>query len=155
MSMCQDIVSNLEKDPRIEKLLKSMVNRPKIDCKSCSSDGVEGKARAYLTTNEIVLCQNRLYGKDAISEALVHELIHAYDYDLKRTDFSTCEGLAYSEVRAAREAECNSNFPIQWLRDNCIYNHAGRSTANLHPSDGYRCVRKVYIEAMNDKSPFS
>ena len=154
-STCQNIVANLETDPRMAKLLKSMSNRPRIDCRSCGTEGIEGNARAYLTANEIILCQNRLHGKDIISEALAHELIHAYDFDQKRTDFSTCEGLAYSEVRAAREGECNAKFPLQWLRDNCIYHHAGRSTANLYPSNGYQCVKKIFTEAMDDKSPFS
>lgn len=152
---CQEVVASLEKDPRIARLLNSMSSRPKIECRPCVSDGIEGKARAFLTTSEITLCQNRLHGKDVVSEALVHELVHAYDYDHKRSDFSTCEGLAFSEVRAAREAECNANFPIQWLRDNCIYHHAGRSTANLYPSAGYECVRKIFTEAMEDTSPFS
>ena len=37
---------------------------------------------------------------------MLHELIHLYDLRVKKLDFSNCRQLGYSEVRAAREAEC-------------------------------------------------
>ena len=42
--------------------------------------GVEGSARAFFAAPPptIVLCQNRLK-TPAVEEALIHELIHAYD----------------------------------------------------------------------------
>ena len=43
-------------------------------------------------------------------EALTHELVHAVDHAHDRCKFATCEGLAFSEVRAARDAECDKHF---------------------------------------------
>ena len=62
-------------------------------------------------------------------EALTHELIHGYDYKLKRCDFSTCNGLAYSEVRAAREAECKNAYPFDFLNRWCIRRYAADATS--------------------------
>ena len=39
-------------------------------------------------------------------EVLLHELIHLYDLSVKKLDFTSCNQLAYSEVRANRESEC-------------------------------------------------
>jgi len=58
-----------------------------------------------------------------------------YDYSSGRCDFSSCLGLAYSEVRAAREAECSSDaeyFITEYFRHRCIKNSAIRSTEVLN-----------------------
>jgi Peptidase M76 family len=94
-----------------------------------------------------------------IEEAIVHELTHAYDYINGRCDFSTCEGLAYSEVRAAREAECSElsgkYFLFDWQKKQCVRDHAIRSTANLFPKTGEAqvCVDRVLDRALKDDAP--
>jgi hypothetical protein len=97
----------------------------------------------------VVLCVNELADSD-IEEAVVHELVHAYDYSKKRCDFSSCLGLAYSEVRAAREAECSGKFASQWLKNQCIRNRAVLSTANLYPRSAKSCVDSVFDDALKD-----
>ena len=78
--------------------------------RQCSRDGVEGSARAFFgdwPSPTVVLCANRLAGDDDVEEALVHELVHAYDYVARGMDLTECPFLGCSEVRAAREAECH------------------------------------------------
>ena len=76
-----------------------------LDCRPCGNSKGEGNARAFIVDNpvNIVLCTNRLTVDD-LEEVLVHEMTHAYDYKFGHYDLTTCEGLAASEVRAAREA---------------------------------------------------
>jgi len=73
-----------------------------------------------------------------------------------RVDFSSCEGLAYSEVRAAREAECKDYniYPFEdWAKKKCVSFYASKSTCNMFPKIGSSCVNKVIDEAMKDLSP--
>ena len=82
-------------------------------------------------------------------------MVHAYDYVKSRCDFETCEGLAYTEVRAAREAECANHFPaISWLQNQCIKGNAIRSTASIFPVvEASRCVDTVFDVAVKDQAP--
>ena len=118
-------------------------------------------ARAFLVDSDplqIVLCSNRLKTSE-VEEVVTHELVHAFDYTYSRCNFDSCEGLAYSEVRAAREAECanTSAFPFQlsWFKSQCIRYHASRSTSSLFPSlEAAKCVDTVLSAAMSDLAPF-
>ena len=80
-------------------------------CRKCEAHGPEAGARAFLMGPEplsIVLCHNRIDSEsDEVEEILTHELVHLYDVQTLGLDLSDCETVAYSEVRAAREAECN------------------------------------------------
>lgn len=156
---CESTVKQLmSSSPRVRQLLESIRNsNPTISCKVCSDDGAEGCARAYLVNStplKIVLCTNRLKS-DEFEEALTHELVHAFDYVKTRCDFETCEGLAYTEVRAAREAECANHFPpISWLQHQCIKGNAIRSTTSMFPVDeATKCVNSVFDAAMKDHEP--
>lgn len=156
---CSKLVEEiLQKEPKLEKLLlKPSGGRIDIRCRKCDENGPEGKhARAFLQTGpvEVVLCSNRLKAS-ALREVIVHEGTHAYDFSNGRCDFDTCMGLAYSEVRAARDAECAGFYPFEWLRENCIRNHATKSTACLVPnySEASKCVDAVFDTAIKDLSP--
>ena len=179
-SACEDAIAALAANLRIRELLQggsiscstssrsnssknasstppSRTDAMRVTCRPCSSEGPEGGARAVLMDSsplEIVLCTNRLSVKE-IEDVVVHELVHVYDHTNKRCDLSTCEGLAYSEVRAAREAECNRFFPFLWLKTECVRHHATRSTANLFPADAAKCVAASMDKAMADDEPFS
>lgn len=153
---CDAAVAKLRASLKVRKLLGAK-QEMKITCRPCASDGPEGGARALLLGSsplEIVLCTNRLSGAKEIEEVVVHELVHVFDHTNKRCDLSTCEGLAYTEVRAAREAECNRFFPMHWLKSECIRTHATRSTANLFPADAAKCVAASFDRAMQDGQPF-
>jgi hypothetical protein len=156
----------------------------KIVCRECESTGIEGTARGFVTLNkneshlDIVICTNRISSQKEIHEILKHEAIHAFDFanNKKTCDFSTCEGLAYSEIRAAREAECarsstgtGSVVPVSLFpqlvreflskkclerQERCVKAAAIRATSNLFPKDrAEECVNKVFAEAFVDLSP--
>jgi hypothetical protein len=127
-----------------------------IVCRPCASDGVESRARAFVTGPTpftIVLCSNKLsyHNSREVEEVLVHELIHTYDVLVNELDLQDCENLAYSEIRAARDAECKD----AWLGGRfCIPNQAHTATANMFPSQEARaCMAKVMKTALADKAP--
>eukprot|EP01038_Epipyxis_sp_PR26KG_P013147 gene13147-17615_t len=146
----------------LQNILSNMNDQIAINCRPCLSSGNESNARGFLSINAleneqttkatITICSNRAKKKE-IEEILHHEVIHAYDYTNKRCDFSTCNGLAYSEVRAAREAECKGSYPFEFLRDQCVKSYAIRSTANLFPNTASQCVAEVFEEAIKDMEP--
>ena len=78
-----------------------------------------------------------------------------------RMDLLKCRELAYSEVRAAREAECrlysetkpfSSSF-FQRAKESCIKNKATRATQALFPQEGAGCVVEAFAAALADLSP--
>lgn len=150
-SDCEQIVRDLLASN--EKLSKRVSNIPVV-CRSCPAGEVD-KACAYITDEpEIVLCHNRLRSRKKLGEALMHESVHAYDFSNQMCDFGTCEGLAYSEVRAAREGDCTGFYPFEWLRRECVMQKAISSTASLHPRvEAERCVKAVYDTAVADLRP--
>ena len=95
-----------------EKVSSNKVTTIAIECIQCGSDTrAEGGARAFVRGPDplsIVLCSNRLSSQREVEEVLVHELVHIYDVHSKKMDLRDCRQLAYSEVRAAREAECRN-----------------------------------------------
>jgi hypothetical protein len=129
-----------------------------IQCRQCGTTGPEGSARAYLrgpSPLTIILCTNRLSLSDSeeINEVLTHELIHVFDVHHRKWDLSNCHTLARSEIRAAREAECDS-ITFGFWKKNCVKDKAKNATKNMFPYNGYDCVNKVIDEAITDHSPF-
>lgn len=159
---CQALVESFNSScDKGNQLLKHFPTRPVISCQDCAKTApdTDSTVRAALFDSYplgIILCCDRMKISD-IEEALVHELVHAYDYSKNRCDFSTCTGLAFSEVRAAREAECsNSYYPFQFMRDICIRDTAIRSTSSrFSKSEAKVCVDSVFSKAMRDLEPFS
>lgn len=129
----------------------------KIECRPCANSGPESGARAFVmgpTPLSIVLCSNRLSfeNTEEMEQVLVHELMHVYDVRVNQLDLRACENLAYSEVRAAREAECAH----AWLAGSiCIPHKALSATANLFPPEQAKaCIQRVMKHAMQDSAPF-
>jgi Peptidase M76 family len=116
-----------------------------------------------------------------MEEILTHELVHVYDVRKLQLDLRDCENLAYSEVRAAREAECqrlgasvaaslassgsigtggglwrsSSSSPLyNNPHEACVRTKALTATHNLFPSRGQTCLQRVFDKAMKDKRPF-
>tara|TARA_B110000208_G_scaffold111980_1_gene138054 strand:+ start:357 stop:896 length:540 start_codon:yes stop_codon:yes gene_type:complete len=93
-----------------------------ILCTNCPNGGTIGSARAFFAQTDedgrrscITMCANRMRSAAEVREALTHELVHAYDWHVRGAQtLATCEGLACSEVRSHREAECArySKLPI-------------------------------------------
>jgi hypothetical protein len=127
----------------------------KISCRPCGTTGPEGGARAFVmgpTPLSIVLCSNRLSleSTEEMNQVLVHELIHIYDVVQLKLDLRTCVNLAYSEIRAAREAECLHS----WFPQKCIQKKAMTATYNLFPQEAGLCISQAYNSAMLDRRPF-
>ncbi len=129
-----------------------------IQCRQCGNSGPEGSARAFLrgpSPLTIILCTNRLSLSDSeeIEEVLTHELIHVFDVHHRKWDFSNCQTLARSEIRAAREAECG-NVSFGFWKESCVRDKAKEATRNMFRYKGIDCVNKVFNDAMRDNEPF-
>jgi len=73
---------------------------------------------------------------------------------LVQMDLTTCKDLAYSEVRAAREAECHYTPQLcSWFKKQCVQSTATRSTATIFPTEGAACVAAVFEKAYRDVGP--
>lgn len=134
-------------------------------CRRCPNTGVQGGARAFLEAPpmSIVLCSNRLHSPAEVEDALVHELVHAYDMGPAQRDLTDCDELAASEVRAAREAECSQLMrtmhaavwprATEWLVHRCCRDTATTATCAMFPEEGATSVERVFDRAMLDHSP--
>jgi len=136
-----------------------------MSCRQCATTGPEGGARAYVmgpTPLSIVVCQNRLSKGSRVDqqhemeEILTHELVHVYDVRQLQLDLRDCENLAYSEVRAARQAECSTLVDTSWYpyQSWCIRQKSLTATHNLFPQTGRQCINRVFDKAMADTRPF-
>jgi hypothetical protein len=118
---------------------------------------LKGGARAFLmgpTPLSVVVCHNRVRSHpDELSEILTHELVHLYDVQSSMLDLQQCENLAYSEIRAAKAAECSNSW--KQLQSYCVKQKAICATNNLFPSEGRKCVQKVFSKAFSDNQPFN
>ncbi|KAK1745590.1 hypothetical protein QTG54_003514 [Skeletonema marinoi] len=102
-----------------------------IECQQCGSDTrAEAGARAYVK------------GPEPLSMSCK-----------KRMDLTNCKELAYSEIRAAREAECGNSLTA-YTQLICVKDKATVATKNMFPDEGRACVCNVFDEAMNDHTPF-
>jgi hypothetical protein len=128
-----------------------------VKCRTCSNSGPEGGARAFLmgpTPLSIVLCHNRIHGtRHEMEEILTHELVHLYDVQTLQLDLQQCENLAYSEVRAAKAAECRDTWS-QFMKSYCVKQKAICATNNLFPMEGRKCIQTVFQKAFDDNRPF-
>jgi hypothetical protein len=132
-----------------------------VSCRTCTDQGPEGSARAFVmgpSPLSVVVCSNRLRARgrdnqlEEMREILTHELIHVYDVRKLLLDLRDCQNLAYSEVRAAREAECQSWF---YGMRSCIRSKALTATNNMFPKEGQACLKRVFDAALADKRPLS
>ena len=127
-----------------------------LKCRKCLTSGPEGGARAFLMGPQplsIVLCHNRIHSsKEEVQEILTHELVHLYDVQTLQLDLQQCENLAYSEVRAAKAAECRNAW--SQLQPYCVKQKAICATNNLFPLEGRQCIQKVFAQAFRDNRPF-
>jgi hypothetical protein len=127
-----------------------------LKCRKCASSGPEGGARAFLMGPQplsVVVCHNRIQSDQTeVEEILTHELVHLYDVQTLQLDLQQCENLAYSEVRAAKAAECRDSW--KQLQSYCVKQKAICATNNLFPSEGRKCIQTVFDKAFADNRPF-
>jgi hypothetical protein len=177
-----------------------------IQCRICSDTGPEGNARAFVmgpSPLSIVVCQNRLTtatnpstnhhltnnnnhhdAMDEMEEILTHELVHVHDVRALALNLLECQNLAYSEIRAAKYAECDilhrpnstaattSSNPFYLIRGGggggggqhhyhhqqqraCVKAKAIQATRNLFGERRAReCVNAAFESAYADARPF-
>ncbi|TYZ57738.1 hypothetical protein PybrP1_001236 [[Pythium] brassicae (nom. inval.)] len=140
-------------------------------CLECRDDGPEGRARAFFSAPPptVVFCANRLHSEREVEETMVHELIHAYDFTVRKMDLTKSDLLACSEIRSARESECFQkatllaallpdveffNKSSRWLHMRCVREHAVRSTQSMFPVEAQSEVDKMFTQCYADNSPF-
>uniref|UniRef100_M4C0K3 Mitochondrial inner membrane protease ATP23 n=1 Tax=Hyaloperonospora arabidopsidis (strain Emoy2) TaxID=559515 RepID=M4C0K3_HYAAE len=140
-------------------------------CLDCRDDGPEGSARAFFSAPPptIVFCANRLHSSQEVEETMVHELIHAYDFTVRKMDITKANILACSEIRSARESECYQKAKLlekvlpnveffqkstRWLNERCVREHAIRSTSSMFPAEARKEVDKMFDQCYADHSPF-
>ncbi len=128
-----------------------------LKCRKCASTGPEAGARAFLMGPQplsVIVCHNRVNSEPAeVEEILTHELVHLYDVQTLQLDLQQCENLAYSEVRAAKAAECRDSWHPH-LQSYCVRQKAICATNNLFPVEGRSCIQKVFEHAFADNRPF-
>jgi hypothetical protein len=180
-----------------------------IQCRICSDTGPEGNARAFVmgpSPLSIVVCQNRLMtttttsstnhtgnhdldsfrsrptssaALEEMEEILTHELVHVHDVRALALNLLECQNLAYSEIRAAKYAECDirpnntlshrqnasSSNPFYLIRGGggnnqhqqraCVKAKAIQATRNLFGERRAReCVNAAFESAYGDDRPF-
>ena len=153
---CEEIISTAKAKPKFAALLKAVGTHVPIYCTDFTDIGPEGSAKALTKIDPlgIEICRNRNSSPEDIERSLLHELVHVFDYEKKRYDLFSCDGLAASEIRAAREAECSGKFDSPQLRDICIRRRATLSTANLFPREAEAAVNRNFEFAVKDLEPF-
>ncbi|GAB9472168.1 hypothetical protein Gpo141_00009354 [Globisporangium polare] len=141
-------------------------------CIECKEDGPEGRARAFFSAPPptVVFCANRLHSAREVEETMVHELIHAYDFTVRKMDITKSDLLACSEIRSARESECYQKATLLaallpdveffkkssvWLHTRCVREHAIRSTMSMFPDEARAEVDKMFTQCYADNSPFA
>lgn len=145
-----------------------------VTCRDCKSTGPEAGARAFVqgpSPLSIVICQNRISTSSPLlfpiigasqnsreqemAEMLSHEFSHIYDVRQLRLDLQTCQGLAYSEIRAAKNAECANKRGKGRQYHQCVRQTATGATGNLFPlEEARKCIRGVWEHAIRDDRPF-
>ena len=156
---CQQLVDSLlVSHPKAQALLAATKARTRggftVHCRPCPE--TDSNAFTQINPLEITICSNRVSTSSDVGAFLLHELVHAYDYVSTKCRFDTCSGLAYSEIRAAREGECmQKSSYFQWQRDLCIRRHAINSTKSFFSDKEARaCVDQVFDAAVLDMDPF-
>jgi hypothetical protein len=99
-----------------------------VECRRYLTERPKSGARAFVKGPNpllIVVCANRIFSRSDMEQVLVHELIHMQDVRLLGMELRSCTEFAYSEIRAACEAECY----------NCIQKRATVATNNLFPKN--------------------
>eukprot|EP00501_MAST-03F_sp_TOSAG23-6_P002126 GSMAST32.ASY1.ANO1.2222.1 assembled CDS len=149
--------------------ISSQTSELPIIVRQCVKDGVEGNARAFFSDpKSITLCANRLHSEKDVTDVMVHEFVHAYDFLVLKKDLTDCEQLACSEIRANRDGECYSKYAEQdnkgmyfvqklmkYKERTCTLNSAIRATQSFFPEKAEKCVKTVFEECFQNRIPFA
>ena len=156
--------------------LKTRLTTTKSSSKSMDTKTANSNKTASNSLEDTRTRANRKMMIQEMDEIITHELIHIYDVRQLHLNLVHCNDLAYSEIRAAREAECSSfntttvpsiirnsqsrnhqqdRYHQKQLND-CVRTRATTATKNIFPSfRAHQCIHNVYKEAMADLRPFA
>ncbi|OHS92681.1 hypothetical protein TRFO_41008 [Tritrichomonas foetus] len=104
----------LKDDYEISSLHKKM--KVPIKIKECG----EGIRSLYHIQKKEIWIHPEGYDAYSLREALLHEIIHAYDHQVNKIPLSTIDGLARSEIHAMKLCECRD----AWFVKRCTRNKA-------------------------------
>ena len=109
-------VDELVRNDRDISYLYQMVTVP-IKIEECG----EGIRAMYNIRKREILISPFGFDEKSLREALLHEMVHAYDHQFQNIDLNTIEGLAKSEIHAMKECECSSCwFPRKCTMEKAI-----------------------------------
>ncbi|KAJ5068042.1 inner membrane protease [Anaeramoeba ignava] len=117
-----------------------------INCKFCEPS-LFPHSRAYYRIDEkkIYLCANRLSIND-VFVVLKHELTHFID-DKLGFDFLVPEIVACSEIRAAKNAECEHAI----FKKKCTKKFAYDSIKFKYPNQSHEIIERIFDKCYNSK----
>eukprot|EP01026_Neomeris_dumetosa_P055579 TRINITY_DN5058_c0_g2_i5.p2 TRINITY_DN5058_c0_g2~~TRINITY_DN5058_c0_g2_i5.p2 ORF type:complete len:183 (+),score=11.43 TRINITY_DN5058_c0_g2_i5:198-746(+) len=170
-SQCAQFILEALSTDRELKLLKRKMEEAgcPIGSRFFSVEACKGKAigGGFMPGLGVIVCHDQLSTYSEVRNALVHELIHAYDHcRVRDLDFGNCKHLACTEVRAANlSGDCK--WYQEFLRGNAtLYNRAqhrkcamrrAQLSVSMSAHCKYRaqeCVEEVFEECMQDTQPF-
>jgi hypothetical protein len=111
-------------------------------CRPCAWTGQESKVRAFVTDNPMtmVFCNGRC--ENDLETILVHELTHLFDVHRLHLNLRECHDLAYSEIRAAKFAECHRQHDRSPVVDGTSSNHHHTTTNGNDVAKVAKCIRR-------------
>ncbi|CAG0917967.1 unnamed protein product [Notodromas monacha] len=117
--------------------------------------------------NQIVVCQNTCRSDSYVTGAIVHELVHMFDYCVNKLDFKNLDHLACTEIRAANLAHCSyvsamlegsiAAPAVKAQHAFCVQQKAYESVRNARRSvsheEALAAVERVFSRCYNDLEP--
>ena len=135
-------------DPIISNLHKKLNTSIKVE--DCQDENI----RAYynIKQNKIIISPYG-FNYNTLHEALLHEYIHAYDQNVNDIAINTLEGLASTEIHAAKYCECANTFFFK--RQKTFSKAVEAVTCSIHdPDRAYNAVNSVFSKVYEEKIPF-
>lgn len=155
---CTTLLSTyLQTNKKIKSKLKNLKHPPNIKCGVCDvhARGYFSASSSKAKKTDIILCSNVIKNREDFETTLLHELTHASDHLTQKYNLSSCEGLASSEIQAAKAAECREGCYLfskvcifgnvcDYFRKRCVKSYALNSTVKVFPKKGKSCIEKVF-----------
>lgn len=133
----------VEDDREIARLYRQ-VDAP-VEVAECG----EGIRAMYDVARRVIRVAPHGHTAEGLREALLHEMVHAYDHQVRGVDIGRIDGLAASEVHAMRECECRGC----WGKRRCVRERAAEAV-ELAIGDRKRAedaVGRVFEEAFGEE----
>ncbi|KAG6437163.1 hypothetical protein SASPL_102074 [Salvia splendens] len=169
---CQNIIQkNIKKNSKVKFLIENLeksgcrIGNNFIRAVNCDRPAAGGFARGY----GIEICSNYLHMEDEVVQAMIHELIHAYDdCRVANLRWSNSNHQACSEIRANHlSGDCHylreilrghlqlDDLRLKGHEPVCVKRRSVQSVAAHHsPAKAKIAVETVWDTCYNDTTPF-